>query len=128
VPEPPTPRSNDINVKAEGGSHSTIKVEASAENSRAESSKKRTIANVIDISDDEGCETDGLTAEERAQYARLEVRRDQRRRCHTAYQSYQAKRRASGSKKEKHGSLTKKPKSEPGDPHSKKQDVIDLSD
>lgn len=86
------------------------------------------MANVIDISDDDDCETDGLTAEERAQYARLEVRHGQRPRRHTVYRSCQAKRRAAGPKKEKRGSLTKKPKSEPGDPRTKSREVIDLSD
>jgi len=112
VSDAPAPASSGMAVKVEGGVPNTIKVEVGAKDStsRAENSRKRAIADVIDISDDEGGEVDGLTAEERAQYARLE-----------------AKRRAAASGKEKHSSLTKKPKSEPSDRHFN-EDVINLSD
>jgi len=112
VSDAPAPAPSGPAVKVEGEAPNATKVEVGAEdsNSRAENSRKRAIADVIDISDDEGNEVDGLTAEERAQYARLE-----------------AKRRAAASGKEKRSSLTKKPKSEPSDRHFNKE-VIDLSD
>jgi hypothetical protein len=129
VSDAPAPASSGPAVKVEGEAPNATKVEVGAEdsNSRAENSRKRAIADVIDISDDEGSEVDGLTAEERAQYARLEARHDNVSPGFVADQSCQAKRRAAASGKEKRGSLTKKPKSEPSDRHFNKE-VIDLSD
>lgn len=123
----PAPSGTAVKIEREAPNATKVEVGAEGSNSRTENSRKRAIADVIDISDDEGSAADGLTAEERAQYARLEARHDNVPPGFVADQSCQAKRRAAASGKEKRSSLTKKPKSERNDRHFN-EEVINLSD